>query len=162
MALSDCLCACGCGRLTNVVNGKPRGYVHGHNARKRKDNYESKDCGYLTPCLVWRGTLDKDGYALLGGKRVARAVYEQSNDIIAAGLQVDHLCRVRACVNVEHLEAVTSVVNVRRSRATKLTYEAASLVRQSTDTYANIGRVFGVSVQTVCDIKKGRIWRSAA
>ena len=36
---------------------------------------------------------------------------------IPQGLQLDHLCRVRACVNPWHLEPVTALVNSRRSSA---------------------------------------------
>lgn len=36
---------------------------------------------------------------------------------IPAGLELDHLCRVRRCVNPEHLEPVTREENVRRGLA---------------------------------------------
>lgn len=38
---------------------------------------------------------------------------------IPDGLELDHLCRVRACCNPDHLEAVTRLVNVRRGNAVK-------------------------------------------
>ncbi len=43
-----------------------------------------------------------------------RWAYEKLIGPIAAGLQIDHLCRVRRCVNPAHLEPVTIKENLRR------------------------------------------------
>jgi excisionase family DNA binding protein len=43
-----------------------------------------------------------------------RFAYEQARGPIPAGLTIDHLCANKRCVRPEHLEAVTSVENVRR------------------------------------------------
>ena len=43
-----------------------------------------------------------------------RVAYELQVGPIPVGLQLDHLCRVRSCVNPAHLEPVTSAENTRR------------------------------------------------
>lgn len=50
------------------------------------------------------------------GKRVMvhRAVYEALVGPIPQGLEIDHLCRNRACYNPRHLEPVSHLENVRR------------------------------------------------
>lgn len=59
-------------------------------------------------------------YAPLGrrGKRVLahRMSYEAFKGPIAPGLQIDHRCKTRSCVNPDHLEAVTQQENIRRQR----------------------------------------------
>lgn len=72
-----------------------------------------------TGCWLWHGHMAPDGYGRvrLGPSKVHahRAVYMEYKGHIPDGLQIDHLCCVRNCVNPEHLEAVTSRVNGLRS-----------------------------------------------
>jgi hypothetical protein len=69
-------------------------------------------------CWKWTGKLKEDGYAIIAakGKQVGahRFAYEKWVGPITGGLYIDHLCRVRHCVNPEHLEAVTNEENIRR------------------------------------------------
>jgi hypothetical protein len=60
--------------------------------------------------------LAENGYLRLGRDKVRahRAFYECARGLIPAGLTLDHLCRNRACINPDHLEAVTHKVNVLR------------------------------------------------
>lgn len=73
-------------------------------------------------CWLWTGALNGHGYAQIGmGGRGAeqrgahRVAYEFLVGAIPPGRQLDHLCKVRNCVNPKHLEAVTAQVNTLRS-----------------------------------------------
>lgn len=72
-------------------------------------------------CWIWLGKPTAGGYgrANRGGRYVAahRAVYEAHRGRIPDGLELDHLCAVRMCVNPKHLEVVTHAENLRRARA---------------------------------------------
>lgn len=67
----------------------------------------------------WLGAADYGGYGIftIGGKniRTHQWSYISKHGGIPQGLEIDHLCRVRACVRPDHLEAVTHEENVRRT-----------------------------------------------
>jgi len=73
-------------------------------------------------CQVWLGRVDRGGYGRVatGAGRgmmpyyAHRLAYEFAKGPMPDGLVTDHLCRVRSCVNPDHLEAVTIVENLRR------------------------------------------------
>lgn len=75
------------------------------------------DMGYKTPCRLWMASL-RSGYGRFcaKGKMVYahRYIYTKTKGALPIGFQPDHLCKVRACANPDHLEAVTSRVNTLR------------------------------------------------
>lgn len=85
-------------------------------------------------CWDWIGSLTKAGYGhLRQGGRGEPVIYAHrySHEIfsgpIPEGMQIDHLCRNRRCVNPAHLEIVTNKENGRRGREARAA--AASLDR---------------------------------
>lgn len=78
----------------------------------RFESYFNKTDG----CWVWRGSLNTHGYGQfklhyknIGAHRISHLLYVGE---IPAGLQIDHLCRNRACVNPKHLRLLTLKENV--------------------------------------------------
>lgn len=70
-------------------------------------------------CWLWRGAISADGYGNFGledGRTGSahRVSYEWIVGPIPEGAVIDHLCRVRTCVNPAHLEPVTNAVNLQR------------------------------------------------
>lgn len=70
-------------------------------------------------CWEWQGALSPKGYGAFSVKSVKvgahRFAYQEFVGPIPEGLEIDHLCRNRACVNPDHLEPVTHKANVLRS-----------------------------------------------
>lgn len=70
-------------------------------------------------CWQWQGMISDKGYGLGHyqgvGFRAHRTMYEILVGRIPDELELDHLCRNRACVKPDHLEPVTHQENVVRS-----------------------------------------------
>lgn len=74
-------------------------------------------------CWIWTGATwggknhNAYGHIRYLGKQwtVHRFMYEATHGPISEGLEVDHICRRKLCVNPVHLEAVTGKENIRRA-----------------------------------------------
>lgn len=69
-------------------------------------------------CWLWIGTTNWRGYGQFKLKRSAMQAHRVSYQLfigpITEAYTIDHLCRVRCCVNPDHLEAVPHFVNLLR------------------------------------------------
>jgi len=72
------------------------------------------------PCWLWPGSLTSSGYGKVkpgpegGTCLVHRLTYLHMVGPVPDGLDLDHLCRVKACANPAHLDPVTRAVNLAR------------------------------------------------
>lgn len=76
-------------------------------------------------CWEWTGPRTINGYARMSLSKTRhcvahRVIYELFRGPIPDGLDLDHLCRVRHCVNPAHLEPVTRRENVMRGESPKI------------------------------------------
>jgi hypothetical protein len=77
--------------------------------------YQKVEKAGINHCWMWTGARLNNGYGsfrYIGKNTTAhRASYQLHKGEIPTGLHVDHICRVRLCVNPNHLRAVTQRIN---------------------------------------------------
>lgn len=152
------------------MQGQPKRFVSGHNRRRPFKSGIAYAIDPDTGCWNWIGDKDALGYGRLrerGSKRrllAHRVSWESVNGRVPEGLELDHLCRNPPCVNPDHLEAVTHLVNMRRALA-KITLEQAREVkrlrREESLTYPQIAAVMGIPLSTVSNVICGVAWKDA-
>jgi hypothetical protein len=135
------LCECGCGAIAPLakktskkkgyIKGQPHRFIFGHHngivkvgrAAEPVIDRVMKSTKRIDGCLVWTGRLSKGGYGVLriGSRGIDRRTvfvhrwhWEFINGKVPKGLDLDHLCRVRSCLEPSHLDPVTRRVNILR------------------------------------------------
>lgn len=182
-------CMCECGGVTSVakktstkdkaIRGEHVRYIPGHeHIRPLWDRFWEK---VIIPskhsCWRWNAAFYKNGYGKIGeGTRAGRnllahrVAYEFVLGDIPEGLDLDHLCRNRWCVNPYHLEPVTRKENLRRGDYVKGTRchmakldedDVRSVRKLSRGGMAtpDIARLFDVTAGTIRLILNGKNWK---
>lgn len=92
--------------------------LHGGGIRRYAMSHEEAFTKYVSSsgdCRIWTGTLNNFRYGVINvdGKQIVahRYSWEQANGPVPAGLDIDHICWNRACVNVNHLRLATRSEN---------------------------------------------------
>ena len=108
-------------------------------------------------CWLWKLRRDPGGYGRTnkgtgGFNGVAHRVsYRTWVGPIPPGLELDHLCRVRHCVNPAHLEAVTRQENVLRGATTKVPLAQREEIRAI---MLELSAKYGVTPRTLAAIAR--------
>ncbi len=134
--------------------------------------FESKLTEGPGGCWLWTASKDQDGYGHFFPRRgvcrmAHRWSYEYHVASIPPGLQLDHLCRVRACVNPAHLEPVDQRTNILRGVGVAAINAAAEICKNGhpfteENTYlrpTSEGRRYGRDCR-VCLREAGRKYRA--
>ncbi len=122
------LCECGCGDPTPLasrtrpelghVKGEPIRFIRNHHrrgaGRSVEERFSAKVCR-TDGCWYWTGALTSLGYGCMTidarTEAVHRVAYQLLVGPIPEDMEIDHTCRVRRCVNPEHLRLATHAEN---------------------------------------------------
>lgn len=106
-------------------------------------------------CWVWQRSMSQGYGRCADGTGAHRVFWERSRGPIPQDLEIDHLCRNRACVNPDHMELVTHRENMQRSLRTKVTAAVYTEMREkylAGATQTEIAQAFGLCRSTVARV----------
>lgn len=119
----------------------------------------------VTPagCWEWLGAVNSKGYGQVWDGENKKVLYCHRVMSGATSGTVLHSCDNPVCCNPEHLTIGTPkdnsedmVTKGRSHRGYKLTDEDVTAIMESAESGKTLAKTFGVSQQTICDIRKGR------
>ena len=115
-------------------------------------------------CWEWQGAKNDKGYGQVWDKESRKVVYcHRTMANAPKGSVVLHSCDNPICCNPEHLKVGTQAENQadmaakgRAHRGYKLSDESVLEIEASSESGVSLAKRYGVSQQTICDIRKGR------
>lgn len=131
-------------------------------------------------CWIWLERCNESGYAYVSyrgkNQRAHRLFFERAKGAIPKGLTLDHKCRVRCCVNPNHLEPVTQTENRRRGVRHQLADQVVDYIRavplwngrgrqsasSGLETVKGLSQKLSVPRTTIQRIRSGQEWRGSA
>lgn len=160
-------CECGCGlpapiarktdRRSGSIKDQPVRFIHNHDKRDPMP-FARESRGYPTACWIFQGFIGPNGYGKTGHRWAHRRAYEERYGPVPAGLEIDHLCRVRSCINPDHLEPVTGSENARRGLTgehnRKLSLEDVARIKTSDEPGIALAAQFGVTPTRISQIRR--------
>lgn len=162
----------GHGRRPSKGTGVTKKYPHKPGPGRRQPRTTPPKTAYevdpVTGCWLWKYHLDRDGYGRVKAGRKSygahRFAFIAARGPIPEGLQIDHLCRNRACINPDHMELVVCLENIRRGLLCRLSPEDAAHIRwlaarDNPPTDRQLGAWFGVTAPNIRAVRIGMTWR---
>lgn len=123
-------------------------------------------------CWLYNMSINSEGYGTLhttveqGKYKTMPAhkyFYEKMVGKVPKGKVIDHLCRVRHCVNPAHMEIVTTAENTRRGICTKLNIQKVEKIRELSKqglTQRPLAKMFGISQVQIGNIVRQEQWNT--
>lgn len=116
-------------------------------------------------CWLWSGCILKSSYSQVSRDGVReyahRWMYKRHKGEIPEGLDLDHLCRIRHCVNPDHLEPVTRTENAQRGQKARVNKDVVREIREEYAkgfTQKQIAKLHGVSQPAISKIVRNETW----
>lgn len=112
-------------------------------------------------CHLWQKHFDKYGYGIFyfrkKSRKAHRVAYYMTNGDIPKGMVIDHICRNRQCVNIEHLRCITAGQNaIENSRSVA----AINKMKEFCKNGHKFDRVYGIKKKqrycSICENQKSK------